>query len=282
MGNVLKVENVSKKFGKKTVIDNVSFEVNEGEIVGYLGPNGAGKTTVIKMIMGLLRITKGKIKILDIDVTKDYEKAAMQFGGIIENPEMYGNLTAVQNLKIFSDYYKGITKNRLNEVIELVGLKGRENEKIKKYSLGMKQRLGLAQAIIHRPKLLILDEPTNGLDPVGIKDLRDILRKLVQSGSSVLVSSHLLSEMELMCDKIIIIDHGKIIDSKDLRIAKEEIERDNVTGQEVKHYEYDTNNNGRVLEILNSKNIEAQILNNKVEVKATKEKIAELDRKSVV
>ncbi len=226
MSKVLELKNVTKIMGNRKIVDNVSFEINSGEIFGFLGPNGAGKTTTIKMITGLLKIDEGDILISNNDVKKNFEKALSQVGGIIENPEMYGYLTGRTNLEIYGRMHGNIAKERINEVIKLVKLENRINDKVKKYSLGMRQRLGVAQALLHNPKLLILDEPTNGLDPMGIKELRDTLRHLAEKeGLAVLVSSHLLSEMELMCDRVGIIDNGKIIDIKTLKdIKKQNIE----------------------------------------------------------
>ena len=213
MQTVLKIENLSKYFGSRKVIDDISFETYAGEIFGFLGPNGAGKTTTIKMIMGLLSRDSGKIYINGIDAKKDFEGAMANIGGIVENPEMYNYLTGIQNLRQYKRMRDGVTEERLNEVISIVGLQNRIKDKVKKYSLGMKQRLGIAQSIMHRPKVLILDEPTNGLDPAGIKELRDILKKMAhEENVGVFVSSHLLSEMELMCDRVGIIVNGKLID----------------------------------------------------------------------
>lgn len=215
MEKILEIKQVSKSFGKKKIIDNVSFSVNGGEVFGFLGPNGAGKTTVIKMICGLLSIDSGEIIVNGHGVSDEFEKAMARVGGIIENPELYGYLSGRENLKLFSRMHAGIDESRINEMVELVKLGNRIDDKVKKYSLGMRQRLGVAQALIHKPNLLILDEPTNGLDPMGIKELRDILHTLTrEQGVAVLVSSHLLSEMELMCDRVGIIDAGRMIDIK--------------------------------------------------------------------
>ena len=215
MQTVLKIENLSKYFGKKKIIDDISFETYAGEVFGFLGPNGAGKTTTIKMIMGLLASDSGKIDINGVNTKKDFEKAMANIGGIVENPEMYNYLTGIQNLRQYKRMRDGVTEDRLNEVISIVGLQNRIGDKVKKYSLGMKQRLGIAQSIMHRPKVLILDEPTNGLDPAGIKELRDILKRMAhEENVGVFVSSHLLSEMELMCDRVGIIVNGKLIDVK--------------------------------------------------------------------
>lgn len=223
MNTVLELENVTKVLSKKKVVDDISFKVNKGEIFGFLGPNGAGKTTTIKMITGLLKIDKGEIFINGKNVKTDFENALESVGGIIENPEMYGYLSGMDNLKLYAKMHGNIDKNRIDEVVSMVKLSNRINQKVKTYSLGMRQRLGVAQALLHKPKLLILDEPTNGLDPMGIKELRQTLRDLAKNeGLAVLVSSHLLSEMELMCDRFGIIDQGKIIDIKSLGEIKKE------------------------------------------------------------
>lgn len=209
---VLQLRNVSKRIGSKTIIDGLSFEVPRGEVFGFLGPNGAGKTTTIRMIVGLMKITEGEILINGVSVQKEFERAIRHVGAIVENPEMYKFLTGYQNLIHYARMVPGTSRQRIDEVIKLVGLNSRIHDKVKTYSLGMRQRLGVAQALLHNPSLLILDEPTNGLDPAGIRELRDYLRKLTrEEGITVLVSSHLLSEMELMCDRVAIIQAGKLV-----------------------------------------------------------------------
>jgi ABC-2 type transport system ATP-binding protein len=203
--------NIVKKYGNKTIIDNLSLTVESGQVYGFLGPNGAGKTTTIKMIVGLISIDSGSIKINDLDIVKDHKKAMKNVGAIVENPDLYDYLSGMENIKLYARL-RNVKKSRIDEVIELVDLKARINDKVKKYSLGMKQRLGLAVALLHKPKLLILDEPTNGLDPAGIKKLRDTLKELAHKENiTVFVSSHMLSEMQLMCDEVAIIAGGKII-----------------------------------------------------------------------
>ncbi|TYS70938.1 ABC transporter ATP-binding protein [Sutcliffiella horikoshii] len=214
----VKLTNVCKDIGSKEIIKDVSFEVYKGEVFGFLGPNGAGKTTTIRMMVGLMSITSGDIHIDGASIKTDYEQAVRQVGAIVENPEMYKFLTGYQNLKQYARMMPGITPERLDEVIELVGLTGRIKEKVKTYSLGMRQRLGIAQALLHKPKVLILDEPTNGLDPAGIREIRDYLRSLArEEGMAIVVSSHLLSEMELMCDRVGIIQKGELIDIQSIR-----------------------------------------------------------------
>ncbi|MEV2376377.1 ABC transporter ATP-binding protein [Paenibacillus larvae] len=220
---ILQIENVTKQIRRKTIIDNLSFEVNRGEVFGFLGPNGAGKTTLIRMVVGLMSITKGDIYVGGQSVKKDFEKALLQEGAIVENPEMYKYLSGYRNLIHYARMIPGITPERIEEVVELVGLKNRIHEKVKRYSLGMRQRLGVAQALLHKPSLLILDEPTNGLDPAGIRELRDYLRRLAQKENvAVVVSSHLLSEMELMCDRVAVIQQGRLINIQDIRSGNEE------------------------------------------------------------
>lgn len=209
---VVILKGVNKILGKRHILHDITFSAYEGEVFGFLGPNGAGKTTTIKMIVGLLGIDAGEISVCGSNVEKDFEKALNNIGGIVENPEMYKQLTGMQNLRQYARMRDGVTQERIDEVVELVGLTNRIKERITKYSLGMRQRLGVAQAILHHPKVLILDEPTNGLDPAGIKQLRDILKKLAhEEGVCVIVSSHLMSEMELMCDRVGIITNGTMV-----------------------------------------------------------------------
>ncbi|HAL74224.1 MAG TPA: bacitracin ABC transporter ATP-binding protein [Clostridiales bacterium] len=215
MTSVLQITNLEKSFGRRKIIDNISFEVQSGEVFGFLGPNGAGKTTTIKMIMGFLSMDQGSIQINSHDLRRDYERAMAGVGGIVENPEMYSDLSGRTNLEMYARLHEGITPGRIDEVIALVGMQQRCREKVKRYSLGMKQRICLAQALLHKPNLLILDEPTNGLDPAGIKELRDILKYLAhQDHVAVMVSSHQLAEMELMCDRVGIIDRGRLLGVK--------------------------------------------------------------------
>lgn len=212
MERAILLKNVSKTFGKRKVVDHITMETYTGEVFGFLGPNGAGKTTTIKMLVGLIDFDEGQISICGFDVRKNFEKAMANVGGIVENPELYKYMTGLQNLRQYARMRKGVTEERIREVIELVGLSNRINEKVSKYSLGMRQRLGVAQSLLHHPKVLILDEPTNGLDPAGIRQLRDILRNLAHKENiCVLVSSHLMSEMQLMCDRVGIIVKGKLV-----------------------------------------------------------------------
>lgn len=230
------LQNVSKTIKNKKIIDNVSFDVYSGEIFGFLGPNGAGKTTTIRMIVGLMKVSGGDIFICGNSVKNDFEKAIGQVGAIVENPELYKYLTGYDNLKHFARMSESVDKARIDEVIELVGLKERIHDKVKTYSLGMRQRLGLAQALLHKPKVLILDEPTNGLDPQGIREIRDYMKKLArEEGMSVIVSSHLLSEMEMMCDRFGVIQNGKLVDIQNVHeVADKENKKMSITVEPLK------------------------------------------------
>ncbi len=212
MSAVLKINNLYKKIGKRQIIQNLSIEANGGEVFGFLGPNGAGKTTTIKMIAGLYHITSGSIEICGYSVRGSFEKAIANVGAIIEEPKMYNYMTGLDNLKYYASMYKGISEKKINDMVAQFGMQERIKTKVKTYSLGMRQRLGLIQAMLHDPKLLILDEPTNGLDPKGIHELREFLKYAAhQCGVCVFVSSHLLSEMQMLCDRVGIIDQGRLI-----------------------------------------------------------------------
>jgi ABC-2 type transport system ATP-binding protein len=208
---VLAVRDVKKQIGKKMIIKGVSFTVDAGEIFGFLGPNGSGKTTTIRMLVDLIKPTSGAIEICGYDVQKQHNQALRYVGCIVENPELYSYMTGWQNLEHYARMLPDAGEERIREVVEIVGMDQRIHDKVKTYSLGMRQRLGIAQALLCRPKLLILDEPTNGLDPAGIKELRAFIRKLADGGLSIFISSHLLSEIQLMCDRVAIISHGSVI-----------------------------------------------------------------------
>lgn len=209
---ILKCENLTKKIKNKVIVENVSFSINKGDIVGFLGPNGAGKTTIIKLILGLIKITEGKVFINGFDIEKDFVKAIEKVGAIVENPDLYMYLSGYDNLKITANNYKNISKERINEVIKIVGLENRIKDKVSTYSLGMRQRLGIAEAIINSPELLILDEPTNGLDVEGIIEIRNLIKDLSNHGIAILISSHNLSEIDNLCNRIIAIKNGKIVE----------------------------------------------------------------------
>ncbi|MBU7318671.1 ABC transporter ATP-binding protein [Paenibacillus oleatilyticus] len=222
---VVQLQQVTKRIGSKTIVDGLSFAVKPGEVFGFLGPNGAGKTTTIRMMVGLMAITDGEVLIQGHSVKTRFEQAMLHVGAIVENPEFYGFMTGYQNLVHFARMMPSVPMERIDEVVRLVKLENRIMDKVKTYSLGMRQRLGVAQAILHRPSVLVLDEPTNGLDPEGIRELRDYLRRLAaEEGLAVIVSSHLLSEMELMCDRVAIIQNGRLLDVRSFKEAPSETE----------------------------------------------------------
>ena len=221
MSTILKCENLCKKFGKRQILHNVSLEIKEGDILGFIGPNGAGKTTTIKLILGLQSITSGKVYINGYDIEKQFTKAIEKVGAIVENPDMYMYLSGKDNLKLVANMYKGIREEDIDRVVKLVKLENRINDKVSKYSLGMRQRLGIAQAILHKPNLLILDEPTNGLDPEGIKEMRELLINLAQEEKmAILISSHNLAELDNFCNKVCIIKNGAVIETSDIDSIK--------------------------------------------------------------
>ncbi|PGM62918.1 ABC transporter ATP-binding protein [Bacillus cereus] len=212
MTTILSVRDVKKVIGKKILVENISFDVKQGEVFGFLGPNGAGKTTTIRMLVGLIKATEGTISVGGYSIKENFREAMRQIGSIVENPELYTYLTGWENLKQFARMLGDIPDERISEIAKMVHLDERIHDKVKTYSLGMKQRLGIAQALLGNPKLLILDEPTNGLDPAGIRELREFIHKLVkEENMSVFISSHLLSEVQMICDRVAIIHKGKMI-----------------------------------------------------------------------
>ncbi|MBQ3494405.1 MAG: ABC transporter ATP-binding protein [Clostridia bacterium] len=221
---VLSVENLTKTYGDRYAVDDISFSIYEGQIFGFLGANGAGKSTTIKMLTGLTNITSGNAYINGYSVKTNFEKAIKNVGAIIEIPQFYPYLSGYNNLKFFAKLSEiKVTDSRIQEVADLVGLGQRIKDRVSNYSLGMKQRLGVAQALLHHPKILILDEPTNGLDANGIREFRLLLKTLaVKENICILISSHILAEMENMCDIIAIIDKGKIIEFKTLEEIKQQ------------------------------------------------------------
>lgn len=209
---VAQLRHATKRIGNRTIVADLSFDIPAGEVFGFLGPNGAGKTTTIRMMVGLIKISQGDILIKGHSITKDFTKAIRHVGAIVENPDLYTYLTGYQNLQHYARMIPGVSKARIQEMAEIVGLKDKMHDKVKTYSLGMRQRLGIAQALLHRPPLLILDEPTNGLDPGGMHELRNHLKRLAhEEGVAVFVSSHLLAEMELMCDRVGVLQNGKLV-----------------------------------------------------------------------
>ncbi|WP_019914636.1 ABC transporter ATP-binding protein [Paenibacillus sp. HW567] len=210
--SLLQIRDLTKKIGSKVIVDQVTLNMEKGEILGLLGPNGAGKTTTIRMIVGLMSKSGGQVLINGTDTQAHFEQAMKQVGVIVENPDLYKYLSGYDNLIHFSRMTPGVTEARIREVVALVSLEHNINDKVATYSLGMRQRLGLAVVLVHKPSLLVLDEPTNGLDPAGIRELRGHLKHLAgQEGVGILISSHLMSEMEQMCDRVAIIQKGKLV-----------------------------------------------------------------------
>lgn len=220
MKKLLECQDLCKSFGKKQILKNVSFELDEGDILAFIGPNGSGKTTTIKLILGLQGIDKGSVNINGFDIKKDFVKAIEKVGAIVENPDTYMYLSGWDNLKLTANMYKNISDEAIKDIVKLVDLETRIHDKVSKYSLGMRQRLGIARALINKPNILILDEPTNGLDPEGIKDLRNLLKKLAKEGMGILISSHNLAELESFCNKVLIIDNGTIIETSEVKEFK--------------------------------------------------------------
>src|SRR5437660_76280 len=206
---ILEVEHLTRRFGARTAVQDVNLRVEAGEIFGFLGPNGAGKTTAIRMLLGLLRPDSGSARVAGFDCWRQHVQAARHFGAVLESPGMYTALTARENLRQFARLLGGVSKQEQARLLKKVGLEGRADEPGRGFSLGMRARLAVAQALLGNPQLLVLDEPTNGLDPLGIRDLRELLRGLAdQPGIAIVLSSHLLGEVEELCDRIAIISHG--------------------------------------------------------------------------
>mgnify|MGYP002543292321 FL=1 len=261
MKKLLECQNLCKSFGKKQILKDVSFEIDEGDILAFIGPNGSGKTTTIKLILGLQKIDKGSVSINNYDIEKDFVKAIEKVGAIVENPDTYMYLTGWQNLKIIANLYKDVSDKEIMDIVKLVGLEKRINDKVSKYSLGMRQRLGIARALINKPNVLMLDEPTNGLDPEGIKDLRNLLKKLASDGMGILISSHNLAELESFCNKVLIIDNGKIIETSKVN-------------------EFKSNGNKYIFKVSNTDNLEVegiyQVKGDEFAYDGSKEEIAKL------
>ena len=222
---VLKLNNVSKVYGKKKVVDSLSFSLFPGQVFGFIGPNGAGKSTTIKMICGLTSISGGSIFVDGYNVERCFKKAIANVGAVIESPQLYPYMTGYKNLKLFAKFYGKKAVKRIPNIMKLTKMTGFANKKVSTYSLGMKQRLGIAQALLNKPKLLILDEPTNGLDPNGIKDIRNLIRTLAErENMAIIISSHNLAELQLVCDEIAVIDEGRLIGFKTMRELKQELD----------------------------------------------------------
>lgn len=271
---VLKLENVTKAFEDRVAVNNISFQIHEGEIFGFLGPNGAGKTTTMRMVCGLTKPTHGNITICGYSVQKDFEKAMELTGGIIENPLMYGYMTGWDNLKYYAGLYKGISNETIMAYAKIVGLEHRLKDKVKYYSLGMRQRLGIAQALLHNPKLLILDEPFSGLDPQGVVEMRKFLKNLAQKYKiAIMVSSHMLAEMELLCDTLAVINGGQLIEMKSIHQLKESI----VGSRRIKFKVDYPNFAGKV--VINEFRYNVDVAGNSIYVSANEDKVPEISKR---
>ena len=261
---ILRCENLKKNFGKKEILKGVSLKLTEGDVLGFIGPNGAGKTTTIKLILGLQSITSGKVFINGYDIETDFTKAIEGVGTIVESPDLYMYMSGYENLKLVANLYKNVDKQRIDEIVKLVGLENRIKDKVSKYSLGMRQRLGIAQAILHKPNLLILDEPTNGLDPEGIKEVKTLLKKLAkEENMAILISSHNLAELDTFCNKICIIKNGEVVETNDIDTFKKDVK-----------------NNCYILEVEDSSVI-SSIINYKIDILTEREVRVYIEKEEV-
>jgi ABC-2 type transport system ATP-binding protein len=209
--SVLSAHSLSKSYGSRQAVKNLDLEVLRGEVFGFLGPNGAGKTTTIRMALGLIRPTGGRVEVLGQDLERHRAELLPRVGALVEEPALYGYLSGRENLRAYGLMLGGLPSQRIDEVLEIVGLRDRQKDRVRSYSTGMKQRLGVASALLNDPDLLILDEPGNGLDPAGIVEMRDLLRRLAAAGKTVFVSSHVLGEVQQTCDRVAIINLGELI-----------------------------------------------------------------------
>ena len=211
VATALRTIGLSKSYGKRLAVDQLDLEVNSAELFGFLGPNGAGKTTTIRMALGLIAPTGGSVEVLGKDVRSHRSEVLPRVGALVESPALYSYLSGRDNLRALGDLLGGVSEKRIDEVLEIVSLAGRDRDKVRTYSMGMKQRLGLGIALLNDPELLILDEPANGLDPAGIVEMRDLMRRLAAEGKTVFISSHVLSEVQQICTRVAIINHGKLV-----------------------------------------------------------------------
>ena len=211
MEAVLETRGLSKSYGSRQAVRSLDLSVGQGEIFGFLGPNGAGKTTTIRMALGLIRPTAGTVEVLGQDVARNRKRVLPRVGALVESPALYLYMSGRDNLKAVADVLGGVPAARIDEVLGTVGLADRQRDRVKSYSLGMKQRLGLAIALLNDPDLLILDEPANGLDPAGVVEMRDLLRSLAAQGKTIFISSHVLSEVQQICHRVAIINVGELV-----------------------------------------------------------------------
>src|SRR5437879_4097779 len=208
---VLRTNNLTKQYGKRIAVKNLNLEVRRGEIMGFLGPNGAGKTTTIRMALGLIAPTAGSAEILGQEVATHGSRILPRVGALVETPALYLYMSGRNNLRAVASVLGGVPASRIDAVLDLVGLRARQRDRVRTYSLGMKQRLGVAIALLQDPDLLILDEPANGLDPAGIVEMRDLMHRLSAEGKTVFISSHLLTEVQQICTRVAIINLGKLV-----------------------------------------------------------------------
>ncbi len=208
---VLRTRGLSKKYGARMAVDQLNLDVYRGEIFGFLGPNGAGKTTTIRMALGLITPTSGTIEVLGQNLSEHRAQVLPRVGALVEQPALYLYLSGRDNLRAVGSVLGGVPEERIDEVLDLVKLRGRDKDRVKTYSLGMKQRLGVAMALLQDPELLLLDEPANGLDPAGIVEMRDLMRSLAAAGKTVFISSHVLTEVRQICTRVAILNLGKLI-----------------------------------------------------------------------
>lgn len=228
MENTINVLNVSRKFDEKMILNRISFQAQKGEIIGLLGANGAGKTTLLKLMSGLLEPDEGEVSILGRNTWYERDKVLKNIGVMIETPVFYEHLTAFENIQIHLEYM-GVQTD-INQILTLVGLVGVDKKPVSKFSLGMKQKLGIARAISHNPKVLLLDEPINGLDPVAILEVRELLKKLKEQGMTILLSSHILNEVFETVENIVILSNGKLDNLGEIALLKEQY------GTKLEHY----------------------------------------------
>lgn len=268
---ILKCTKLKKQIKSKIIVEDISFSINKGDVVGFIGPNGAGKSTIIKLILGLMKLSSGNVEINGYDIEKNFVKAIEKVGAIVENPDLYMYLSGYDNLRITANYYKDISKNRIEDVVRIIGLEKQINDKVSTYSLGMKQRLAIGEAIINQPELLILDEPTNGLDIEGIIEMRNLIKKLSQQGMAILISSHNLTEIDNLCNRIIAIKSGKIITNDTIENFKKDISN-NIS------YELKLNSIDKIEKFISEYKFEI-LKDNTIKVYISKENISNLMKK---
>jgi len=272
--NIIEISSLTKRFKEVLAVDELSFTVKRGDVFGFLGPNGAGKSTTIRMLLSLISQTSGRIKIFDKSLSEHRKEILSNVGAIVEKPDFYLYLPAIKNLEILAKISgKEVSKSRIFELLELVGLKERAKSKVKTYSHGMKQRLGIAQALLHNPELIVLDEPTTGLDPQGMKEIRDLIIHLSKDeNKTIFLSSHILSEIELVANRMIIINRGrKIVEGDvsellDANTVKVTIEVENIEMAK------------QVLESSSWHNQIESINGNKINIKLDRNNISELNK----